>query len=334
MAKNWVKFSAAKDTIAFLARNRRALLIYGAIIAFLVALPLLEPVTEALSSLFRTNIILLLFLIFLFTILAQSWNIIGGYAGQISLAHAAFFGLGAMTTRFLWLFGLPFPVALLAGGVAAVPAALIIGFPAFRLRGIYFILGTLAFAEVARIVVTNVLPELTYLKGEYAIAYELASRYYLVLALAIVVVAVVYIMSKSRLGMGMMAVREDEDTAEASGVSTLKYKLLAFAISAFFAGLAGAAFAFYHPAYNHYYPFSPLWTFDAVIIAFIGGLGTTTGPILGALFYVVLREIFVVTLPGEFHILVFGALFILVVLFLPGGLVELLGKARRFWARL
>jgi branched-chain amino acid transport system permease protein len=296
------------------------LLIGGIGVALLALLPLVVE---------RDDILTLLFLIFLYITLSQSWNVLGGYAGQVNLGHAAFFGLGALTTRLLWVFGIPFLLALLAGGAAALLFAIIIGVPAFRLRGDYFVIGTLAMAEILRITVGNVLPQVTALPAEYLAVYDLVPRYYLALVLAVATVMTVYVMSNSRLGLGMMAVREDEDTAEASGVNTLGSKLSALGISTFFAGLAGGTFAFFHASYYYSHPFSPLWTFDALFMTYIGGVGTIVGPIVGAAFFVVLKEAFALMLPVEIHVLVFGAIFILIVLFLPGGLVEMVGRTRR-----
>jgi branched-chain amino acid transport system permease protein len=264
----------------------------------------------------------------MFITLSQSWNILGGYAGQINLGHAAFFGLGSLATRLLWLSGQPFLIALLAGGVVALIFALIIAVPAFRLRGVYFLTATLVLAEIARSTVDNVFPTVARLTVDQLAAYNLTSRYYLALVLAVIVVAVVYALANSRPGLAMVSLREDEDTAEASGVDTFKYKLLALSLSTFFAGLAGGTFAFFHVSYYYGYVFHSIWTFDAVLIVFIGGVGTLIGPVIGAIFYVALRELFVLVLPPEIHVIVFGALFILVVLFMPGGLIELLGRAR------
>jgi len=280
----------------------------------------------------RTDVLTWLFLIFLFITLSQSWNILAGYAGQVNLGHAAFFGLGALVTRLLWLGGLHFLPALLAGSMAALIFALIIGFPAFRLRGAYFIIGMLALAEILRITVGNVLPGVSALPGDYLAVYDLIPRYYLALVVAIITIAVVYALANSRPGLAMVAIREDEDTAEASGVNTLRYKLLALALSTFFAGLAGGVFAFFHVSYYPSHPFIPYWTFDALFIAYIGGIGTVIGPIIGALFYVGLRETLVLVLPVEIHVLVFGALFILVILFLPEGLVGAARRGRRLLA--
>jgi branched-chain amino acid transport system permease protein len=130
----------------------------------------------------------------------------------------------------------------------------------------------------------------------------------------------------------MMAVREGEDAAESLGVSALKHKLLALSASAFFAGLAGGAFAYYHVGYYPQFPFAPVWTFDAMMMAYIGGTGTIIGPIIGSIFFVIVKEILSLKLV-EFHLTVFGILFILVVLFLPGGFVEIWKKMQRAYHR-
>lgn len=276
----------------------------------------------------RNDFINIMILIFLYVCLAQSWNILAGYAGQVSLGHAAFFGLGAIATRFLWAWGYPFFLAFPAGGVVAVVFALIVGHPALRLKGIYFAIGTLGLAEILRITIENTLPTVASLPEDYIATYNLIPRYYLFLILAIIVVAMVFWVSRSKLGLGMVAVREDEEAAKASGVSTFRQKMVAFAISSFFAGLAGGAFAFYQVSYYYELPFSPTWTFDALLITFVGGVGTVVGPIVGAFFYVIFKELFARTFP-ELHVFVFGILFILVVLLLPGGLVEMVSRIRR-----
>ena len=302
--------------------SRRKVLFSGVGIVILLALvPLL---TE------RNDLINLMVLIFLYICLAQSWNILAGYAGQVSLGHAAFFGLGAITTRFLWVWGYPVLLALLIGGIVAVIFALIIGHPALRLKGVYFAIGTLGLAQILKITVGNVLPTVADLPGDYIASYSLIPRYYLCLILTIITVAVVYFISNSKLGLGMVAVREDEDTARASGVNTFMQKMVALAISTFFAGLTGGAFAFYHVSYYHDLPFNPTWTFDALLITFVGGVGTIAGPVIGSFFYAIFKELFVRTFPA-LHVFIFGILFIFVVLVLPGGLVEMATRIRRLF---
>jgi branched-chain amino acid transport system permease protein len=258
--------------------------------------------------------------IFLAVALAQSWNLLGGYAGQITLGHAAFFGIGALLTRMLWVSGMPLYLALLAGAVLATAFGVLIGIPAFRLRGAYFAIATLALAEILRITVGNVMPEISTIPAAALAAYNTPHRYYLTLALAILSVVVVAWLVRSRIGLGMQAVREDEIAAEACGVGAFRHKLLALAVSTALVGLTGGAFAYYHVSYYPQHAFSPIWTFDAVLIVFIGGVATIHGPVLGALFYVIVKELLAVQLV-ELHLLIFGALFVLVVLFFPGGLV-------------
>lgn len=269
----------------------------------------------------RDDVLNFLFLVLLSVTLAQSWNLIGGYAGQVNLGHAAFFGLGALVTRTLWIVGTPVLPAMVAGALVAVTFGLLIGAVAFRLRGAYFAVGTLALGEILRITVGNVLSEISTLPTLTIAAYRVTDRYYLALFLAALTVAVIALLTGTRVGLGMQAIREDEDAAEASGVGAFRLKLLALAVSTALTGLAGGLFAYYHISYYPEYPFSPHWTFDAVLITFIGGVGTLVGPIVGAVFYVFFKEYLAIRWV-DFHLLIFGALFIAIVLLLPGGLVE------------
>lgn len=280
----------------------------------------------------RNDLLNLCVQIFLAVVLAQSWNLLGGYAGQINLGHAAFFGLGALVTRTLWVGGTPLIFGLIAGALVATLYGIIIGVPAFRLRGAYFAIGTLGLAEILRISVGNLMPEISTISARELASYNILPRYYLTLTMAVLCVAVVALLIPSRVGLGIRAVREDEAAAEATGVDALRHKLLALTISTALAGLAGGAFAYYHVSYYPQHTFSPAWTFDAVLMSFVGGVGTVHGPVLGALFYVILRELLAVKL-AEFHLIIFGILFMLVVLFLPGGLVEAWNGVRRLFLR-
>jgi branched-chain amino acid transport system permease protein len=274
----------------------------------------------------KDSTITLLLVVLLYVVLASSWNIIGGFTGQSNLGHAAFFGVGSLVTRQLWIGGWPFAASFAAGALAAVALSLLIGFPAFKLRGVYFAIGTLALAQILNVTVGNVLPEMSYNPG--IAGYEVLPRYYLFLALAFATVGAGFLLVRSRWGVGMKAVREQEDAAESLGVSSLRHKLLALAFSALFAGMAGGAFAYYHVSYYLNMTFSPLWTFDPMMMAYIGGAGTTIGPIIGAVFFVILKELLVLRV-GEYHLIIFGTLFVLIVLFLPGGLVEAWQRIRR-----
>jgi branched-chain amino acid transport system permease protein len=223
-------------------------------------------------------------------------------------------------------------LSLAASALVATAFGCLIGVPAFRLRGAYFAIGTLGLAEILRITVGNLLPQISTLPASQLASYNILPRYYLTLTLAVLCVATVASLVPSRIGLGIRAVREDEAAAEACGVGALRHKLLALALSTALAGLAGGAFAYYHVSYYPQHTFTPAWTFDAVLMAYIGGVGTIHGPVLGALFYVVLKELLAVHLV-EFHLIIFGVLFMLVVLFLPGGLVEAWQRIRRLVSR-
>ncbi len=218
----------------------------------------------------KQNIWNLFFLICLQISLGQSWNMLAGFAGQSSLGHAAFFGIGALVTRTLWFAGKPFALAFIAGGLVAVAFAMLIGAPTFRLRGAYFAIGTLGVAEVLRITVSQNIPLISTMSGPLIATYDLQTRYYLALGLALATTGAAYLLLRSPWSLGILAVREDEEAAQATGVHVLRHKLLALALSSFFAGLAGGVFAYQQISYYPSAPFSAHWTFDALLITFIG----------------------------------------------------------------
>jgi branched-chain amino acid transport system permease protein len=298
-------------------------IIIGCILALLLLLPLV----------IKTDYIInFLILVYLYVVITQSWNIMGGYAGQVNIGQSAFFGMGALVTRMIWVSGVPIYIAMVAGGLSSLVLAAFIIMPALRLRGAYFAIGTLALAVIIRITIGNILPDLSFLPGKYLAEYTLAPRYYTSLGLMVVAIVVIYLIVNSRLGLGMVAIREEEDAAGASGVNTFRYKIIALSVSSFFAGMAGGIYAYYQASYYPYTPFGLLWAFEPILITFIGGMGTILGPTIGAVGYVVLKELFAITL-GEVSVIVFGTLFILVVLFLPGGLIEASTKVLRLLAR-
>jgi branched-chain amino acid transport system permease protein len=287
-----------------------------------VAAALLVGLLAAVPALTeRTAVLNWLFLVLLHVGIAQSWNLVAGFGGQVNLGHAAFFGLGAVVARALWLDGMAVPWALLAGVAASGAAGLVIGAPSLRLRGAYFAIGTLALAEILRITFGNAFPEISALSAAQLGEYSLVPRYYLALLLAVGVTAAAWVLVTSRFGLGLSAIREDEDVAAAIGIPTFRHKLVALLASTFFAGLAGGVFAYYHLSFYPSFAFSPIWTFDALIITFLGGVGTVWGPVVGAAFFILVREALALRL-GELHLLIFGVLFVLVVVALPGGLME------------
>ena len=304
-------------------QRRWSLWIYAVILLGLVALPLLPFATNStLTSLIS---------LFILAALASSWNILAGFVGRISLGHAAFFGLGALTTRQLWLvYEWQIVPAWVAGGLVAAAAALILGVPALRLKGIYFSVGTLALAEALRLTVNNTLPRLSRLPGPELRSYDINPRYYFCLFVLVLTVAVIYWLRGSKWGLGMRTVREDEEAAESIGVNVFRHSLLAFVLSALLAGLVGGTFGFYHVGYYPSFTFGPEWTFEALLVTFIGGIGTLAGPLVGAVFFFFTGDL-LSSNPDllNIHLIVFGVLFILVVLILPGGIIEIAEHIRK-----
>ncbi|MCX8021479.1 MAG: branched-chain amino acid ABC transporter permease [Syntrophorhabdaceae bacterium] len=262
----------------------------------------------------------MLFLLCLYTILSHSWNIMGGYCGQINLGQAAFFGIGALTTRYIWVAGYPFPVALIAGSFSSLILACLIGIPTLRLRAHYFAIGTLGVAMIALITIQNALPGVDFLPASLMSDYNPTIRFYTALIVAALTIFAVYCINNSRLGLAMKCIRDDEEAASATGINVVRYKIITLMLSTFFAGLAGGLFAYYYVSYYYYVPFELMWSFDPVLIVFIGGAGTVVGPLIGALCYVILKEIFAISM-GQVNVLIFGVVFILIVLFLPKGLI-------------
>ena len=282
-------------------------------IAFLTYLPILIK-TEYLIN--------LLVKFFIYVIIAQSWNLLGGFNGQISLGHSAFFGIGALITRLLWVGKVPIPLALLGGGLSSIVLAGIVGIPSLRMRRAYFPIGTLALAIIAEITVGNILPVPGSLPSEYIVGYNVFYRYYFALLVSVLTVLVVFFTIHSRTGLALVAIRDDEGAADAMGVKIFKFKVKALLMSSFLAGLGGGIFAYHQVSYYYSSPFDLSWSFLPTLITFIGGLGTIIGPIVGAICFITLNEIFAITL-GEVHLVIFGFTFILIVLFLPGGLMSL-----------
>ena len=276
----------------------------------------------------REYILSLIILVCLYTILSHSWNLLGGFTGQISLGHSTFFGIGALVFRYLWLQGVPSYLALGAGSLSSLVLACVIGFPSFKLKGHYFSIGTLALAMIALITVQNVFPGVSFVPQEYLKTYSLIPIYYMAIITGAVTIGVIYALTRSKLGLALISVREDETAAEAIGVNTFKYKVISMSLSTLIAGMGGGVFSFYVASYYYYVPFDLNWSFDPVLITFIGGPGTVIGPVVGSVCFVLLKELFAISL-GQMNVLIFGIVFILTILFLPEGLVGLMKRLRR-----
>jgi branched-chain amino acid transport system permease protein len=265
-----------------------------------------------------------LFRITLFAALGLAWNLVGGYAGQLSLGHVAFFGVGAYGLALFVQIGVPIWIALFLAACVATLFAAVIGAIAFRLRGPYFTLATIAFGEVLRLTATN----LNVTGGAIGLTMpglfvgRTFWRSYYLAAVALMAIAFItnYWTSRSRFGYYLMAIREDEDTASAVGINTSLCKLQSLLMSAFLTALAGAL---YGSAFQFIVPDSILpleISIQIAIITMLGGAGTLLGPIVGAVLLLSASEAFKNQFK-ESHLLIYGILIVLVVLFMPEGIV-------------
>ncbi|OGP97331.1 MAG: ABC transporter permease [Deltaproteobacteria bacterium RBG_19FT_COMBO_46_9] len=277
----------------------------------------------------------LLILIIMWTVLGVSWNLLGGYTGQVSFGHAAFFGVGAYTACLLHTkLGVSLWMGLLYAGIAGTLISIPIGAICFRLRGPYFALSVLAFSEVLRLITLHWKSFTEGAVGILLIQSIVSSKvgyYYLILGIAIFVLLVINYVLKKRMGFYFIAVRDDEDAAEALGIYTTRYKLLALSISAFFTGVMGSFFANYTSYIDPYIVFSiGDVSIAMVLVVVLGGIGTFWGPLVGAIVVVLLSEVFR-NLFASASVLIYGALIIIVIMFLPQGIVGSLKKRYRQW---
>jgi branched-chain amino acid transport system permease protein len=304
-------------------------------IAAAAGLILLMAVPPFLSKYALEVLISVLF----FAYLGAAWNILGGYAGQFSFGHAAYFGIGAYTSTLLFLrLGLSPWLGMIAGALLAAAFGLFAGYLSFRygLRGPYFSLVTLAFAEMLRLVAVNwkfvgsslglVIPSRS--APHLFLFAEKLPYYYVVLVMALGALYVTRRLERSALGYGLIAVRENEDAAEASGVDAMGAKLRAMAISSFMTALGGTFYAQYFAYIDPTITFGPSVSIQGLLQAIVGGAGTVLGPFLGAFVLTPVSELSRALLRGRpgVDVMMYGVILILVISFLPQGLT---GWARR-----
>jgi len=263
-------------------------------------------------------------MVLLYALLGMSWNLLGGYTGQISFGHAAFFGTGAYTSTILLLrFGISPWLGMLVGAVLALWLSLPLGWLTFRLRGPYFALSTLAFAEIVRVIVYN-WDKLTGGGDGLNILTDLGGIvrfYYIILALVVAGFVVMRACVRSRWGYFLNAIREDEDAVEALGVPATRMKVMALAISAFFVALGGSFFASYQLYINPDLVYESQISIQMIVVTIVGGIGTLEGPAVGALIIVPLSEYFRSLSPVA-NPLIYGLFIVVFMLFLPEGIVS------------
>lgn len=259
--------------------------------------------------------------------LAQSWVLLSGMTGYISLGHAMFYGLGGYLTVLTWQ-SWPLWISLPAAGALAAFVALILGWPVLRVRGPYFVILTYGLAELVKFIVIDIEAKLGKFGRLLMGAPPLETLYWLMLALALVATLLTWWVRRSRFGAGLRAIRENEEAAETLGVPVVRFKLFAFAASAFIPGMVGGLMALRTAYFEPFQAFSPVTSFTIVVIALIGGSDDAPGPILGALFLIVLQELLWTNAP-ELYLIILGLVLIGFVLFVPDGVHGRLLRGKR-----
>jgi branched-chain amino acid transport system permease protein len=295
-----------------------------ALLVLIVVLLAAAPLYTAPGTIpLMTNIIM-------YIILAVSWAMFSGPTGYISLASAAFFGCGIYASALLFereAALLPLPAVILTGGLIASCFALIVGLATLRLRGIYFTMFSFGLLELARRLIQYYEFYVTGVRGRYVAIIDVDTGYYIMLIILVATLLTVYFIRRSRLGLAMQGIGKNEEAAAHMGVNTTRVKVLTFALSAFFMGAAGAIAAtrwlYVDPstAFNLNYSFLPL------LMAIVGGVGQPYGPVIGGFAFAYLRHVLQSKTPYYF-MLIFGAIMVLVVVFLPGGLASLIERGR------
>ncbi len=300
-----------------------------------VILPVLIAAIATLPLYVGSYFITFTILLFMYTILAESYDIVGGCLGYMNMGHVSFFGIGAYSFGLLLNSGLGLPLSFLFSTLIVTAFAVLISYPFFRLRGAYFALATFGLIKLLELLAFD-------LKGltggseglTVASGYRIIPVYYMSFVLCAATIYTAHRISRSRLGLAFVSIREDEEVARAFGINTYRYKTTALIISSIFAGLMGGLYIWDIIFINPTAVFGLEIALVPIAMALLGGSGTVLGPIVGSIFITLVEEFLWTKLP-YLHLAVYGIVIAFVGLFMPGGLVRtraakiLLGKLGR-----
>jgi len=287
-----------------------------AILVLLAALPLRRP----------GYTVILVSSILMYTILTVSWVIFSGATGYISLASAAFFGVGMYTSAVLGM-ALPLPVVICIGGLASSCLAFVVGALTLRLRGIYFAIFTFGLVELIKNLLLWWEIQMTGTRGRFVVLVDNNTIYYVMVATLVMTLFTAYFIRRSKYGLALQGIGEDEEAAVHAGINVTALKIVTFGISAVFVGAAGAIWATQLTYIDPYIAFNPLNSFMPVLMAIFGGMGQLYGPVLGAAVLAYSREVLITEFP-YYYMLLFGIILVVAIVFLPRGLVGLIEKVQ------
>jgi len=314
-------------------RRYRSSIVLGVVAIALAVLPLLDP---------PQTWILYLFYFFIFLAAANMWNLLAGFSGLLALCPAAFIGLAGYTMTILTWLAIPFYIGIIAGGIAAALFALLISFSVFRMKGIYFAIGTLVVPAILRLVFLRWRPvggDLQgggagyMIKGVSGVPSEIT--YWLGLIIGLISVVIIAIILRSKFGLGLAAIRDNDVSAASSGINVFRLKLYSFIIAAFIMGMAGAVFYAYQGYIEPNSAFDISWLMIVLLATVIGGIGLQWGPFVGTIIVVILA-FQLARYPG-ISLLIQGIILLIIMLVAPQGILGFVRDLRKnggLWARL
>jgi branched-chain amino acid transport system permease protein len=271
--------------------------------------------------------VILLTAIFMYIVLTMSWVIFSGPTGYISLATAAFFGVGIYTSAILGkLF--PLPIIICFGALASFFLALLVGALTLRLRGVYFSIFTFGLVLLIQQLLLWYEVNITHTRGRFVILVNNTTIYYVMFIILVVLILTAHFIRRSKYGLALQSIGEDEEASAHTGINVNVLKTIVFAVSALFIGAAGAIMATRWTYIDPYIAFNPLFSFMPVLMAIFGGMGQFYGPIIGAAIFAYLEETLITKFP-YYYMLIFGIILVVAILYLPGGLVGLVQKWRK-----
>ena len=319
----------AKEEPVFNTNKNMAYILFG-FLGFLILFPFLSPSQFLLH---------LMIMIFMHAVISQSWNIIGGFSGQISLGHGAFFGIGAYASSFFYVeFGLTPWIGIIIGILICAVIAILVGIPMLRLSGHYFAIATLLVGISFQVVfqrwdlvgaASGLWIPLTSEDSYYAMQFHSskAPYYYLFLIFFVIIFFITWLISRSKLGYRLRAVRDDAQAAQSLGIDVAKHKIIAFAISAMMMAPMGSLFAQYILIVDPDRMFNFEISIIALLISVLGGIGYVWGPLVGTIILIPLAEyarIFFGGTGGAVDLMVYGIVLMIICVFKPSGIISLL----------
>jgi branched-chain amino acid transport system permease protein len=300
--------------------NRKSLYSWGSAALLVLLLALLPLYGSVYTMILVTSIIM-------YAALTVSWVIFSGPTGNVSLAPAAFMGIGIYTAASLGKY-LPLPLVIFVAAAGSLCLALLVGALTLRLKGLYFSIFTFGLVLLLRQLVLWYEVRFTHTRGRFVVVIDNTTIFYVMLAIFVVLLVTAYLLRQSKYGAALEAIGEDEEAAAHSGVNVTAMKTITFAVSALFMGATGAIMATKWTYIDPYIAFDPFFSFMPVLMAVFGGMATFLGPIIGAAVFGLLEELLLTQFPF-YYMLMFGIILVVAITYLPNGLIGLVMKWRK-----